>query len=331
MSPSKVLLIALIVIVAATLLAADPPPQKTSPTPATAPAPPADPLAKTLPKVEFSGIPLGDVIQYFRDVTGANIHIRWAALEQAGINKDTPVNIKAAGVTAQRALELVLEDAGGANPLDYMVKDGVIVISTADDLARHTETMTLDVRDLVDPTDDKAIGGLMDLIRENVAPDSWRQVGGRGAVSELNGALVVTNTPKAVKEVEALVESLRKVQTRRPASPGALARQADVKIRLVSSMKETCDDPAAMGLIGVAGLRDEAPREAKDVIADLEALLASLDSLTLRNAVRLALKDLYRVTGDQLKLLQTLKDMVTENDGALSRRPGPRPTPRPSR
>ena len=77
----------------------------------------------------------------------------------------------------------------------------------------------------------------MDLIRSAVAPDSWRGAAGTiGAISHLNGALVVTNTPKALSQVEALMESLRQVQTRRPASPRALARQADVKIKLVASM-----------------------------------------------------------------------------------------------
>lgn len=51
---------------------------------------------------------------------------------------------------------------------------------------------------------------IMDLIRTNVAPDSWRETGGGdGALRELNGNIIVYNTSEAHKAVSNLLDQLR--------------------------------------------------------------------------------------------------------------------------
>jgi hypothetical protein len=100
-------------------------------------------------KFEFRGVPLEQVIEFMRELAGSSIHVKWAALEAAGVNKDTPVNVRLVEVPAAKALQVILEDVGGVNRLEYVVEDGVIVISTRDDLSRRTVTRVYDVRDLV--------------------------------------------------------------------------------------------------------------------------------------------------------------------------------------
>ncbi len=106
-------------------------------------------LLKPYRKFEFGGVPLEQVIEFMRELMPSNIHVKWAALEQAGINRDTPVNVKLYDVPAAKALQVILEDVGGVNPLEYVVEDGVIVISTHDDLSRRTVVRVYDVRDLL--------------------------------------------------------------------------------------------------------------------------------------------------------------------------------------
>ena len=119
-------------------------------------ASPADRAARTKlrqvhRKIEFSGVPFEQVVEFIRDASSASIHVRWAALEAVGVNKDTPVNVKLADVTMQKALRTVLDDVGGINPLGYVVDDGVIVVTTAEDLDRRMVTRVYDVRDLTAP------------------------------------------------------------------------------------------------------------------------------------------------------------------------------------
>lgn len=82
-------------------------------------------------------------------------------------------------------------------------------------------------------------------------------------------------------------------------------------------MKQACFDPEAMGLIAVAGLRDELPREPDAIISELQDRLGSTRSIGLRNAIRLALKDLYKSQGDDQAVFTLLRQMLEENDNAL--------------
>ena len=93
-------------------------------------------LRQVLPKLEFSGIPFGDVVQFLRDVSNINIHVKWEALRAANIDKYTAVNVKLTQVTVEKALRTALDGVGGVNPLGFVVDEGVITISTKDDLSR---------------------------------------------------------------------------------------------------------------------------------------------------------------------------------------------------
>lgn len=101
-------------------------------------------------KLEFSGVPFEQVIQFLRDLTRSSIHVRWAALEAVGVNRDTPVNVKLVGTSTAKALGVILEEVGGVNPLEYFVDEGLITITTADDLGQQTFWRVYYVGDLVD-------------------------------------------------------------------------------------------------------------------------------------------------------------------------------------
>jgi hypothetical protein len=88
------------------------------------------------------------------------------------------------------------------------------------DLDAGMTTVTYSVADLVVPVDGTARGGktldeaLIRLILQHVAPESWRDQGGRGTIQyyPLGLALVVTQSAANQRRVAELLESLRKLQ-----------------------------------------------------------------------------------------------------------------------
>ncbi|WP_221435361.1 hypothetical protein [Algisphaera agarilytica] len=109
-------------------------------------------LKKTVP-ISFDANPLESVIDYLRETTGANIFVNWPALiDSGGIEQDQPISLTLNNVPAEKALELVLQQAsstGFGDPIDYSIIDGVVTISTAEDLKRSTDLRVYDIRDLL--------------------------------------------------------------------------------------------------------------------------------------------------------------------------------------
>ena len=95
-----------------------------------------DKFAKVIPDVNLPHTMLESAIDHIRSVGDANIVVRWNMLEFAGIDRNAPVNVRLRDVTLETALRCVLDSAGGlvgAN-VAYVVDEGVVVISTREDL-----------------------------------------------------------------------------------------------------------------------------------------------------------------------------------------------------
>lgn len=109
-------------------------------------------LDKRIPEIRFDGIAFGDVIDFLRDVTGANLVVEWRTLEQSGIDRTTPVFVtRLTNVRFERALQTVLREvSGGGTPLDYNIEEGIITISTREAIAQASpRTVVYDVSDLL--------------------------------------------------------------------------------------------------------------------------------------------------------------------------------------
>ncbi|MEM9914948.1 MAG: hypothetical protein AAF911_08305 [Planctomycetota bacterium] len=108
---------------------------------------------KTSVPISFDANPLESVIGYLRETTGANIFVNWPALIDAGgIEQDAPISLTLNNVSAEKALELVLQQAssqGFGDPIAYSIIDGVVTISTIEDLKRSTDLRVYDIRDLL--------------------------------------------------------------------------------------------------------------------------------------------------------------------------------------
>lgn len=202
--------------------------------------------------VQYPAWPLTDVITDLRERSGLNIHVHWASLENAGIDRQQEVTIDLHNVTVEKVLQTILADLSSAvhsdydyeRVISYVVDQGVVTIAKKEDLT---------------------------------------------LIAHAEGKL-----------------------------PAQKAEQIEIKLDLVDRLQKVCFDPAASGLIASAGLRDDVRRSRGEIIEDLESLLAKTTTLGLRNAIRLALRDLYKATGNTDKVLEHLRVMLAENDEASS-------------
>ena len=102
---------------------------------------------KRLVELRVDGIAFTDIIDFLRDVTGANIAVDWKTLKTAGIEKTTPITLKLRDVKFSKALSLILDNAGGENVrLGYIVDEGVIEISTVEALNKKTIQIAVEMR-----------------------------------------------------------------------------------------------------------------------------------------------------------------------------------------
>ncbi len=143
-------------------------------------------LQRVIRNVDFSGIALENVLNFLRDVTGANIVPNWEVLEGRNITRKTEVTAeKLAEVSGQTLLEVVLENVGGTQvQLGYVIEDGIVKISTSDALRTKVKTRVYDIRDLIIPIPDFS-GPTMDIT--NVGDDQDDGDGGGGDDSTLFG------------------------------------------------------------------------------------------------------------------------------------------------
>jgi beta-lactamase regulating signal transducer with metallopeptidase domain len=182
------------------------------------PPPPARPAARP-PKngvafdapvgaLRASGMEFTDVIDAIRDATGQNIFVNWRALKLAKVKRELPVTVDLSGLTLAEALQKLLTEVGGTHVrLGYTVDDGVVTISTVDDLARNTLTRVYDIRKAIkgDGSREQDVAAVVRRIR-GIDPLSWRDDDvvagaagprgsrGTGAIRELQGQLIVTQT-----------------------------------------------------------------------------------------------------------------------------------------
>ena len=175
-------------------------------------------LGKVIPEFKVTEATLGDAVDRLRDATGLNIFVNWRSLEKAGVGRDTPLSIQLGNVRAGTVLEVLLTMAGADKArLGHKVEDGVVTISTAEDLVRTTITAVYDIRHIVraapaelgEKGRQHQIIKLIRLVQKNIDSPSWRDNGGNvGAIRELSGQLIVTQTPENQERLKTLLKDV---------------------------------------------------------------------------------------------------------------------------
>src|SRR5262249_32629049 len=131
----------------------------------------------------------------------------WRDLEGAGIDRNAVVSMHLKNISLRQALDHILAEVGsGTVRLGHTIADKAIVISTDEALAKNVKTPAYDRRDLIQGNSES----LIKLIEGFVDADTWKDNGGTiGAVQELNGKLVIQQTPEGHEKIADLLKLLR--------------------------------------------------------------------------------------------------------------------------
>ncbi|MCK4625717.1 MAG: hypothetical protein KAV00_10430 [Phycisphaerae bacterium] len=104
-------------------------------------------------EINFTRLALKDAVEFLRDLSGANFHVNWRALETTGITRETPVTVKAKNISIARTLDLVTDQLNAGrdrySSIYWLVRGGVVEISTGEALDRTTSVRVYEIADLL--------------------------------------------------------------------------------------------------------------------------------------------------------------------------------------
>lgn len=233
------------------------------PTTESAPAEDHANLDQLIPEVKLESTTLEAAIDTLREQTHSNIVVYWDDLEAAGVNRDAPIKLHLWNVSLGQALDVLLTLAGGDHSGMRAAKDGIIIVATPQKIIDNNGVIKIyDIRDLVEqflrdgrppgaftqpavsnpevrtadtpassagPTFGEMVESITRLIEDAVDTDSWKDNGGStGAMRELAGRLIITQTPSGHRQIVNLLGTLRagvsKESTELPSTKPATAR-----------------------------------------------------------------------------------------------------------
>ncbi len=199
-----------------------------------------------LSDADFVETPLSQVLEYMADVTKVQFHLDNRTLTDAGVTSDTPITFHLKNVPFEMMLRLMFRDLN----LGYWLDNGVVIVSTAEEVEAHLETRIYRIDDLIiapsadrvsESTPDTSVrkhykvkyDSLIELIATTVRPTSWACVGGVGSIAPYRGTLVISQTADVHREILKFLNDLRQSinpdivdedspQIRKPATMGAM-------------------------------------------------------------------------------------------------------------
>lgn len=137
-------------------------------------------LATLIPRIEYEDMILVEALEDLRGKSGANIVANWQSLGNAGIEKTSPVSLRLYRVSAGRVLKIILDNLSTRwAKVSYVVQDDVVVIASAEDLARIIDTRMYNISHLMVETKDKRGGGWFEPGGSNRGSGQSRGNGGQ--------------------------------------------------------------------------------------------------------------------------------------------------------
>ena len=177
---------------------------------------------RPLRDLNFDNTLFADVLDRLRDEGHATIFVNWRALEAAGVKKTHAITIRLpAGRLADALTAVTHQIARELIPLSFQYDQGVIVISTRDDLSPNLIVRVYDVRDLL--KNDQMMPFLrgsrsaaerwndeLTFVQQSVAPGSWRDNGGSvGSIRAISDQFIITQTEQNHREIAYQLERRR--------------------------------------------------------------------------------------------------------------------------
>ena len=130
-------------------------------------------LDEPVSRFEFNETPLREVIAQLRDAHGIPVELDQKALEEAGVDLDTPITQNLSGISLRSALRLLL----GNIDLTYLVKNEVLLITTKEKAQENLVVKVYPVADLVLPVD------------PSTGMNPFQSGGGMGGANSMNSGM----------------------------------------------------------------------------------------------------------------------------------------------
>jgi hypothetical protein len=157
---------------------------------------------------EFNEMPLREVIAKIRDAHGIPLELDQKALENAGVDLDTPITHHTSGISLRSALRLLLDNLD----LTWHVRNEVLQITTREVESEHPTVRLYPLPWGIAAQPRPDIQALIDLLTSTVRPETWDCEGGYGSVRPVGEGgetmLVVSQTQEGHWEVEGLLRGL---------------------------------------------------------------------------------------------------------------------------
>lgn len=154
--------------------------------------------------VDFEETPLDAAVREISTQLKADIRLNRQILSEEGVSELTPVTLRMKELPLNTVLRAFLSKLG----LTWILRDGVLEITTLTAADEHWQTAVFDVRDLCRNVSEAY--GLMQAVRTQTL-GKWEDTDGEGGsmISPKTGVLVVHNTQKTLEELAKLLDSYR--------------------------------------------------------------------------------------------------------------------------
>ncbi|MCA9220517.1 MAG: hypothetical protein KDA71_09340 [Planctomycetales bacterium] len=168
---------------------------------------------------------LADLVSFLRE-RGIPVSVNSRALEDYGIDTNARLDFSQQNLSLRTGLDLALQQVD----LTWTVRDGLLIITTADDVERTLITRIYDVHDLVDVIPQRSwnryshlwelvdFDSLLNVITNTIEPNTWDDVGGPArAVPYRNWrirVLMVSQTWQNHEKIEHLLAELTRLGRR---------------------------------------------------------------------------------------------------------------------
>jgi len=184
---------------------------------------------------KYNQTPLAEILAGITRSTGLPVQLDTKELADASIRVDAPVSCEISETPLGSALTKILAPL----KLVWTIDNESVLVTTPDKASNLLVLQVYPVQDLIaaaDPMNPRAdrYRPLMQEITKAIAPASWDEVAGPGAISpfHLSGAIVISQTLEVHEKIAKLLAALRKVrlhdaQQAEPAKPAAKNQPAE--------------------------------------------------------------------------------------------------------
>ncbi|MEZ6058000.1 MAG: sigma-70 family RNA polymerase sigma factor [Planctomycetaceae bacterium] len=183
-----------------------------------------DVLESTDLDVEFIDTPIQEAVDYLGEQLGIPISIDVTAFHNSGsMPDDLTISAVTKGLSAQEALNVLVErialnDEDGVKSFDehydYIIKNGILTITTRDVAEEFTEVVIYDTRHLGPNYPPQDIAMLVESLHDN-----WVEDGYSGTIKIIPGGLVVKQTQRTHREIKAFLKQLEQFAARTDLPP----------------------------------------------------------------------------------------------------------------